>query len=116
MYWLLDCPAVAAGGGIFAATGPSSPPHFCCPTFWWQVDDALTCPPAAIAPPLARSTLIVTEECLLHPSRNPHYGKAGIEAVLKVGAWLSWLFCLLQGLIMVEGTRCCLIAGGVQGG
>lgn len=31
------------------------------------------------------STLIVTEECLLHPSRNPHYGKAGIEAVLKVG-------------------------------
>ena len=26
------------------------------------------------------STLIVTEECLLHPSRNPHYGKAGIEA------------------------------------
>lgn len=26
---------------------------------------------------------MVTEECLLHPSRNPHYGKANIERVLK---------------------------------
>ena len=26
---------------------------------------------------------MVTEECLLHPSRNPHYGKASIERVLK---------------------------------
>ena len=34
-------------------------------------------------PILPCSTLVVTEECLLHPSRNPHYGKAGIEAVLK---------------------------------
>jgi agmatine/peptidylarginine deiminase len=25
----------------------------------------------------------VTEECLLDPSRNPHLGKEGIEALLK---------------------------------
>jgi Porphyromonas-type peptidyl-arginine deiminase len=28
-------------------------------------------------------TLMCTEECLLHPSRNPHLGKEGIEKVLK---------------------------------
>ena len=32
---------------------------------------------------LVQGTLVVTEECLLHPSRNPHYGKANIERVLK---------------------------------
>jgi hypothetical protein len=32
--------------------------------------------------PLLRSTLLVTEECLLHPSRNPHLGKADIERIL----------------------------------
>jgi agmatine deiminase len=26
---------------------------------------------------------MVTEECLLDPSRNPHLGKEGIEALLK---------------------------------
>jgi agmatine deiminase len=26
---------------------------------------------------------MVTEECLLDPSRNPHLGKDGIEALLK---------------------------------
>lgn len=44
---------------------------------------SLTPPPMLALLPCC-STLIVTEECLLHPSRNPHYGKAGIEAVLKV--------------------------------
>ncbi len=29
-------------------------------------------------------TLMVTEECLLDPSRNPHLDRAGIEKVLKV--------------------------------
>ena len=28
-----------------------------------------------------QGTLIVTEQCLLHPSRNPDLGKSGIEAV-----------------------------------
>ena len=44
-----------------------------------------SCPSSHLPCPTPCSTLIVTEECLLHPSRNPHYGKAGIEAVLKVG-------------------------------
>ena len=28
-----------------------------------------------------QGTLVVTEECLLDPSRNPHLGKEGIEQV-----------------------------------
>ncbi len=33
--------------------------------------------------PSTHSTLLVTEECLLDPSRNPHLGKEGIEKLLK---------------------------------
>lgn len=48
------------------------------------------------------STLIVTEECLLHPSRNPHYGKAGIEAVLKVCLCLR---VTVRGLCCAHSSR-----------
>ncbi len=30
-----------------------------------------------------RGTLITTQQCLLHPNRNPNYSREGIEAVLK---------------------------------
>lgn len=32
--------------------------------------------------PAARSTLLTTEECLLHPNRNPQLSKAQIQQVL----------------------------------
>lgn len=32
---------------------------------------------------IACRTLLVTEECLLDPSRNPHLGKEGIDSMLK---------------------------------
>ena len=60
-------------------------------------------------PPAPRSTLVVTEECLLHPSRNPHYGKAGIEAVLKEYLGLEKIIWLWKGVAgddsVVNGER-----------
>jgi agmatine/peptidylarginine deiminase len=41
---------------------------------------------------------LVTEECLLHPSRNPHYGKAGIEAMLKEYLGLEKIIWLWKGV------------------
>ena len=74
----------------------------------------LRAPPTAPPPPPC-STLVVTEECLLHPSRNPHYGKAGIEAVLKEYLGLEKIIWLWKGVAgddsVVNGA---LAAGGWQ--
>lgn len=43
-------------------------------------------------------TLVVTEECLLHPSRNPHYGKANIERVMKEYLGLEKIIWLWKGV------------------
>jgi hypothetical protein len=66
---------------------------------------------------------VVTEECLLHPSRNPHYGKAGIEAVLKEYLGLEKIIWLWKGVAgddsVVNGHvgECASLAGvGVGGG
>ncbi|GAB4816515.1 hypothetical protein N2152v2_003561 [Parachlorella kessleri] len=65
-------------------------------------------------------TLVVTEECLLHPSRNPHYGKANIERVLKEYLGLEKIIWLWKGVAgddsVVNGhvdNFCCFIAPGV---
>ncbi len=39
-----------------------------------------------------QGTMVVTEECLLDPSRNPDLGKEGVE---KVQACLDRLICLV---------------------
>jgi hypothetical protein len=58
--------------------------------------------PAAAASPSAHvyccSTLIVTEECLLDPSRNPHLGKEGIEKLLKDYLGLDKVIWLWKGM------------------
>ena len=71
-------------------------------------------------PPPPRSTLVVTEECLLHPSRNPHYGKANIERVLKEYLGLEKIIWLWKGVAgddsVVNGhvdNFCCFISPGV---
>jgi agmatine deiminase len=43
-------------------------------------------------------TLLVTEECMLHPSRNPHFGKAGIEVLLKEYLGLEKIIWLWKGV------------------
>ncbi|KAL4860240.1 Agmatine deiminase [Chlorella vulgaris] len=65
-------------------------------------------------------TLVVTEECLLHPSRNPHYGKANIEAVLKEYLGLEKIIWLWKGVAgddsVVNGhvdNFCCFLSPGV---
>lgn len=50
-------------------------------------------------PPAPRSTLVVTEECLLHPSRNPHLGKEGIEKMLKEYLGLDKIIWLWKGMM-----------------
>jgi agmatine deiminase len=44
------------------------------------------------------STLIVTEECLLDPSRNPQLGKEGIEQLLKDYLGLDKVIWLWKGM------------------
>ena len=44
------------------------------------------------------STLICTEQCLLHPSRNPHLGQEGIEAALKEFLGLEKIIWLWRGM------------------
>ena len=43
-------------------------------------------------------TLICTEECLLHPSRNPSLGREGIEAALKEYLGLKKIIWLWKGM------------------
>jgi agmatine deiminase len=43
-------------------------------------------------------TLVCTEECLLHPSRNPHLGREGIEQVLKDYLGLKQIIWLWKGI------------------
>ena len=38
--------------------------------------------------------MVVTEQCLLSHTRNPHLGREGIERELKV--WLAYLMLLCQ--------------------
>lgn len=44
------------------------------------------------------STLLVTEECLLDPSRNPHLGKEGIETLLKEYLGIDKVIWLWKGM------------------
>lgn len=46
----------------------------------------------------ARRTLICTEQCLLHPSRNPDLGREGIEAALKEYLGLEKIIWLWKGM------------------
>lgn len=46
-----------------------------------------------------QGTLVVTEECLLHPSRNPHLGKEGIEKMLKDYLGLEKIIWLWKGMM-----------------
>ena len=43
-------------------------------------------------------TLICTEECLLHPSRNPSLGREGIEKALKEYLGLKQIIWLWKGM------------------
>ena len=43
-------------------------------------------------------TLICTEQCLLHPSRNPSLGREGIEANLKEYLGLKKIIWLWKGM------------------
>ena len=44
-------------------------------------------------------TLLTTEECLLHPSRNPGLGKAAQEALLKRTLGVEKIIWLGQGIV-----------------
>ncbi|PNH01389.1 Agmatine deiminase [Tetrabaena socialis] len=46
-----------------------------------------------------QGTLVVTEECLLHPSRNPVLGKEGIEKMLKEYLGLEKIIWLWKGMM-----------------
>ncbi|PNH12974.1 putative agmatine deiminase [Tetrabaena socialis] len=53
-----------------------------------------------------QGTLLVTEECLLHPSRNPGLGKEGIEALLRDFLGVDRVLWLWKGLVGdEEGTN-----------
>ncbi|CAL8460755.1 g286 [Coccomyxa elongata] len=67
-----------------------------------------------------QGTMVVTEECLLDPSRNPHLDKAGIENVLKEYLGLEKIIWLWRGMEgdteVVNGhvdNMCCFIRPGV---
>ncbi|KAK9908617.1 hypothetical protein WJX75_000521 [Coccomyxa subellipsoidea] len=67
-----------------------------------------------------QGTLVVTEECLLDPSRNPHLDKAGIENILKEYLGLEKIIWLWRGMEgdteVVNGhvdNMCCFIRPGV---
>ena len=47
---------------------------------------------------LSCRTLICTEECLLHPSRNPDLGREGIEKALKEYLGLKKIIWLWKGM------------------
>ena len=49
-------------------------------------------------------TLLTTEQCLLHPSRNPGLGRAQIEAVLAENLGVSTFLWLAQGLVEDRDT------------
>lgn len=67
-----------------------------------------------------QGTLLVTEECLLDPSRNPHLGKEGIEALLKEYLGIDKVIWLWKGMAgdteVVNGhvdNMACFIRPGV---
>lgn len=65
------------------------------------------------------STLIVTEECLLDPSRNPQLGKEGIEQLLKDYLGLDkviWLWKGMAGAVTRERAPVTRGATGPGGG
>jgi agmatine deiminase len=47
---------------------------------------------------IACRTLMVTEECLLDPSRNPHLGKEGIEKLLQDYLGIDKVIWLWKGM------------------
>eukprot|EP00898_Chlorokybus_atmophyticus_P009037 jgi/Chlat1/9134/Chrsp97S08429 len=64
-------------------------------------------------------TLITTEECLLHPSRNPNMSREQIEAALKAYFGLELIIWLPLGLVGDEDTNghvdnvCCFAQPGL---
>lgn len=65
-------------------------------------------------------TLLVTEQCLLHESRNPGLGKEGIEDTLKEYLGLEKIIWLWKGVVgddeIVNGhvdNFCCFVRPGV---
>jgi len=65
-------------------------------------------------------TLLVTEQCLLHESRNPDLGKEGIEDTLKEYLGLEKIIWLWKGVVgddeIVNGhvdNFCCFVRPGV---
>jgi hypothetical protein len=48
---------------------------------------------------------VVTEECLLHPSRNPELGKEGIEKMLKDYLGLEKVIWLWKGMMGDDQVR-----------
>lgn len=85
--------------------------HCECPDMFCQnlFDYALDC-----------RTLIVTEQCLLHESRNPDLGKEGIEDTLKEYLGLEKIIWLWKGVVgddeIVNGhvdNFCCFVRPGV---
>lgn len=67
-----------------------------------------------------QGTLLVTEQCLLHESRNPDLGKEGIEDTLKEYLGLEKIIWLWKGVVgddeIVNGhvdNFCCFVRPGV---
>lgn len=65
-----------------------------------------------------QGTLLTTEECLLHPSRNPHLSKADIEEQLKEYLGLEKIIWLSRGVYgcVTPGhvdNLCCFLRPGV---
>ncbi|KAG0565668.1 hypothetical protein M758_7G005500 [Ceratodon purpureus] len=67
-----------------------------------------------------QGTLMCTEECLLHASRNPHLGKEGIEKVLKDYLGLEKIIWFWRGIMGDDGVVnghvdnfCCFVRPGV---
>jgi agmatine deiminase len=46
-----------------------------------------------------RGALLTTEQCLLHPNRNPHLSKAEIEELLKSSLGCNQIFWLGDGIV-----------------
>jgi hypothetical protein len=53
----------------------------------------------------ARRTMLTTEECLLHPNRNPGLSKDEIERRLKRFTGVSCVIWLPQGLVADDDTN-----------
>lgn len=53
--------------------------------------------------------MIVTEECLLDPSRNPHLGKEGIEKLLKDYLGIDKVIWLWKGMAGESRNTTCLL-------